>query len=247
MTLKSFICKVHNRWKKLRLQPIRVFCIHHVTDDFDADSMWPCDWIQTDVFKESITELQKQYTFISLLEAQEHLHKDWFRRKKYAVMTADDGFASMKQVVPWLVERRIPITLFINPVVWDGKTIGQNLQSLPIAKKKNGAKGLYLLLDDLNGLQSPLVTFGYHGYEHIDESKETYDVFVGNFEKCRTLMSQLDNVIPFYAHTNGLATKGNDMFLESINITPVFVNGVVNYNQESYIDRELLTSKTIDT
>ena len=243
----AILHKINNRWKKLRLQPIRVFCIHQVTDTFDANSIWPCDWIQTDVFKQKVIELQKQYTFISLPEAQEYLRKDWFRCKKYAVMTADDGFASMKEIVPWLVEQNIPITLFINPIVWDGKTIAQNIKGLPLCNKKDGAKGVYLLLDDLKALQSPLVTFGYHGYEHIDESKESYEMFVANFEKCKVAMVDLQDVIPFYAHTNGLATKENDMFLKSINITPVFISGVKNYNQEGRIDRELLTAKTINT
>ena len=147
--IRTFLHKIHNRWTKLRLQPIRVFCIHHVTDTFDADLMWQCDWMQTDIFKQKVTELQKKYTFISLTEAQKHLREDWLRCKHYAVMTADDGFASMKEIVPWLVERNIPITLFINPVVWDGKTIGKNLLSLPIVNRKNGAESLYLTFEEL--------------------------------------------------------------------------------------------------
>lgn len=239
-TGNKLICKIHNRCTKLRLQPIRVFCIHQVTDTFDADSMWPCDWIQTDVFKQKVTELQKRYTFISLSEAQEHLHKDWFRCKKYAVMTADDGFASMKEVVPWLVEQNIPITLFINPIVWDDETFAQNMKGLPICNKEDGARGVYLLLDDLKALQSPLVTFGYHGYEHIDEYKESYEMFVANFGKCKITIAGLSNVIPFYAHTYGQATKENDTYLLDQGITPVYVTGNKNYYDHSVIDREVL-------
>lgn len=240
MALKTLFHKINNRCTKLRLQPIRVFCIHQVTDTFDANSMWPCDWIQTDVFKQKVTELQKQYTFISLPEAQEYLRKDWFRCKKYAVMTADDGFASMKEVVPWLVEQNIPITLFINPIVWDGKTIAQNMKGLPICDKRNGAKGLYLLLDDLKALQSSLVTFGYHGFEHIDESRESHNTFINNFENCRVAMKDLQNVIPFFAHTYGRMTKENDAYLLKQGITPVYVSGGKNYNKRHLIDRELL-------
>lgn len=236
----NFAEKVKRRLLKLRFQPIRIFCIHIVSDCFDADSMWPCDWIQTDVFKRAVLELQKQYAFISLMEAQRHLHNDIVRAKNYAVLTADDGFASLKNIMPWLEERQIPITLFINPVVWDSKSVGQNLKPLPISTDNNGAKDVYLLLDDLKAVQSPLVTFGYHGYDHINESVETYETFVANFEKCIKAMEILDNVIPFYAHTYGRTTKQNDEYLIKQGITPVYVNGGKNYNQWRSIDRELL-------
>lgn len=234
------LLKIKRLWIKLRFQPIRIFCIHNVSDCFDADSMWPCDWIQTDVFKRAVQELQKKYTFISLTEAQRHLRNDIVRTKNYAVLTADDGFASLKDIMPWLEERQIPITLFINPVVWDGKTVGQNLMSLPVSAENNCVKDIYLLPEDLKAFQSPLVSFGYHGYEHINESAETYETFVDNFEKCRRAMAALDNVIPFYAHTYGRATKQNDEYLIKQGITPVYVNGGKNYNQRQGIDRELL-------
>lgn len=86
--------------------------------------MWPCDWIQTDAFKRTVLELQKKYTFTSLTEAQRHLRGDIVRTGKFAVLTADDGFATLKNIMPWIIERGIPITLFINPIVWDGKTVG---------------------------------------------------------------------------------------------------------------------------
>ena len=235
--LKNWLRRHHTR---LRFQPIRIFCIHNVSDYFDADSMWPCDWIQTDVFKRAVLELQKKSTFISLTEAQRHLRRDIIRFRKYAVLTGDDGFASLKNIIPWLEERQIPITLFINPIVWDGKTVGQNLTSLPVSTENNGAKDIYLLPEDLKAFKSPLVTFGYHGYEHINESVETYDTFVANFEKCRKAMKILDNVIPFYAHTYGRTTKQNDEYLIKQRITPVYVNGGKNYNQWKNVDRELL-------
>lgn len=238
--MSEIVDGIARKFIKLRLKPIRIFCIHNVSQLFDADSMWPCDWIQTDVFKRTVLELQKKYTFISLAEAQKHLRRDIVRLGKYAVLTADDGFASLKNVIPWLEERQIPITLFINPVVWDGKTVGQNLMSLPVSAENNCVKDIYLLPEDLMAFQSPLITFGYHGFEHINESVETYDTFVDNFEKCRKAMEILDNVIPFYAHTYGHTTKQNDEYLIKQGITPVYVNGGKNYNQRQGIDRELL-------
>lgn len=202
--------------------------------------MWPCDWIQTDAFKKAVLELQKQYTFIPLMEAQRHLRRNIVRTRNYAVLTADDGYASLKNIMPWLSEQNIPITLFINPVVWERKAIEQNLNLLPTCAKINGAKDIYLLLEDLKAFQSPLVTFGYHGYEHINESIETYETFVTNFEKCKKAMEILNNVIPFFAHTYGYATKQNDVYLIKQGITPVYVNGGKNYGVCQHIDRELL-------
>lgn len=239
--MSEIMDRIARKFIKLRLQPIRVFCIHNVSDCFDADSMWPCDWIQTEVFKRTLLDLQNKYTFISLMEAQRHLRRDIIRSMKCAVLTADDGFSSLKNIMPWLEERQIPITLFINPIVWDGKTVGQNLNPLPVSTENNGAKDVYMLTKDLKAFQSPLVTFGYHGYEHIDESVETYETFVANFEKCRKAMESLDNVIPFYAHTYGRTTKQNDEYLIKQMITPVYVNGGKNYNQWKKIDRELLS------
>ena len=99
----------------MRLQPIRVFCLHHVCEQFDADAMYACDWMALDEFKQKIIALRRQgYQFISLTDAYEYLKKDWFRRKKYAVLTFDDGYKSLKEVLPWLEKQKIPATLFIN-------------------------------------------------------------------------------------------------------------------------------------
>lgn len=231
--------RIRRKINKLRFQPIRVFCIHNVSDSFDADSMWPCDWIQTEKFKQTVLELQKRYSFISLVEAQNHLLKDWFRFHRYAVMTADDGFSSMKTIIPWLEKRNIPITLFINPIVWDGKTVGQNLRSLPVNNNVDSGKEIYLQFEDLKNLQSPLVTFGYHGYDHIDEGIESFEAFVSNFEKCKQAMNFLGNVVPFYAHTYGRTKKENDIFLANCGMTPIYINGGHNYTLERYLDREL--------
>ena len=101
---------------KLRLQPIRVFCFHQVSDEYAPLTMWEEDWTQTELFKRNIQNLKERgYTFISLPEAYFKLKNDSFRREKYAVLTADDGFKSMLNILPWLIEQRIPVTLFVNP------------------------------------------------------------------------------------------------------------------------------------
>ena len=76
--------KIKRKWMKLRLQPIRVFCLHHVCEQFDADAMNVGDRMSLDEFKQKINTLQDQgYEFISLIEAYEHLRNDYIRIKKY--------------------------------------------------------------------------------------------------------------------------------------------------------------------
>ena len=133
--------KICRKWMKICLQPIRVFCLHHVCKQFDADTMYPCDWMALDEFKQKIIDLQKQgYQFISQTEAYEHLKKDRFRRKKYAVLTFDDGYKSLLEVLPWLEEQQIPATLFINGKYLDGKSYREN------------SKEQYLTYDELFSL-----------------------------------------------------------------------------------------------
>ena len=121
MKNKFFFQKLHRYWIRLRLKPIRVFCFHQVSDEFDPDSMKQCDWMQVDAFKQRLLTLKKKNTFVSLEEAYRHVANDRCRLKHYAVLTADDGWASLKSILPWLDEQKIPVTLFLNPLYMDGK------------------------------------------------------------------------------------------------------------------------------
>ena len=130
---------------KLRLQPIHVFCLHHVSQTFDAESMNKGDWMQIDEFKSKVMALlQDGVEFISLTYAYTHICKDMFRLKKYAVLTFDDGYASLNEILPWLEGQNIPATLFINGKYLDGKSYRDN------------PKEQYLNKEELFALTSPL-------------------------------------------------------------------------------------------
>ena len=108
---------------KMRLQPIQVYCKHHVCAAFDAESMIACDRMNIAEFKAKIQAMRKEgVEFISLKDAYRHICKDRVRCKKYAVLTFDDGYASLKEILPWLEEQKIPATLFINGKYLDGKS-----------------------------------------------------------------------------------------------------------------------------
>ena len=59
---------------KLRLQPIRVYCMHHVCAKFDGESMNKGDWMQIDEFKSRVLAMKQcGVEFISLAEANDKI------------------------------------------------------------------------------------------------------------------------------------------------------------------------------
>ena len=240
--------RISRKMTKLRLRPIRVFCFHHVSDEYDSFTMWKEDWTQTELLKRNIRNLKEQgYTFISLSDAQKKLKRDWFRREKYAVLTADDGFKSLLNILPWLKEQNIPITLFVNPKYIMEDRIGENIQNrLDQSQTKVSSSEIYLKMNDIESIQSPLITFAYHGYEHMDEWKIDERVFTQNLTQCIEAMQRdFPNVIPFYAHTYGHAKREYDAILHEHGLTPVYVSGNCNYNDALHIDRELISNEIL--
>ena len=221
--------KLQRKWMKLRLQPIRVFCLHHVCEQFDSDAMYACDWMALDEFKQKIIALRRQgYQFISLTDAYEYLKKDWFRRKKYAVLTFDDGYKSLKDVLPWLEEQNIPATLFINGKYLDG-------MSYRITDKEE-----YLTYNELFALDSPLIEIGHHGWEHTKATEMSKTEFIDSIENNKELLSKHSRYIPFWAYTWGVNNEITNQILIENCITPVFINGDENYNNTKFINREPL-------
>lgn len=213
----------------MRLQPIRVFCLHHVCECFNVDSMCPCDWMALVEFKQKIDILHNQgYQFISLTEAFERLKKDRFRRKKYAVLTFDDGYKSLLEILPWLEEQNIPATLFISGKYLDGKSF------------RDTPKEQYLNYGELFALTSPLIEIGHHGWEHADTVKMTEEEFEESLQNNIGILYSHPRYISFWAYTWGRYTAETNQILRANKIIPVYVNGMKNYKFKDYIDRELL-------
>lgn len=216
---------------KLRLQPIRVFCFHHVSDSFDESTMKIIDWMQTDEFKQAVEKLQKEgYVFISLPEAHEKLRHDIFRFRKYAVFTADDGWASLKNILPWLNERQIPVTLFLNPAYLDGKHFRERETEQ------------YLTWNEVNRMheQYPLVTMGSHGWEHVEVWRQKEIEFEESVRQSNNILEQTPGYIRFFAYPYGRYNGKGNRILKNYGLIPVYVNGEVNYNNVNFINRELL-------
>ncbi len=221
--------KIRRKWMKIRLQPIRVFCLHHVCKTFDAESMNVGDWMQIDEFKTKVQTMQQNgVEFISLTEAYYKITNDKFRNHKYAVLTFDDGYASLKEILPWLENQKIPATLFINGKYLDGKSYRKN----PNEK--------YLTKEKLFMSTSPLIEIGSHGWVHKRVTEMTAEEFVESVKRNIGLLSEHPNYIPFWAYTYGSHSNNTDDYLHHQGLVPLYIDGMKNYNEIKVIHRELL-------
>lgn len=230
MDFKIFIKKLRTRLMKLRFRPIRVFCFHQVSDVFEPETMWECDWTQTEVFKKKILALKQKYTFIPLTEAYGHIANDKVRFKNYAALTADDGWASVKNILPWLAEQEIPVTLFLNPQYLDGKHFRERLTEH------------YLLEEDIMSITERYsnVSIGMHGWEHVDVTKKNENDFRESVELSIQALRTFKPFVPFFAYPWGKCNEMNNMVLKEFDLIPVLMDGQKNYNDAFGIHRELL-------
>ena len=229
---------------KLRLQPIRVFCFHQTSEQYDEGVYCKPDWVPLLFVQNLIQQLKdKGYKFISLAEAYKHIQNDMIRRKKYAVLTADDGFRCQLNLVPWLKERNIPITLFVNLDTLDGETCGLEVKKyFNITDKqteKAHAHELYITADELKSHLS-MVSIGMHGVTHEVIYNYTDTEFKNVVDTSVNALKAYPNYVPFYAYTYGKRTAKSDDILREKNIIPVYADGQCNYNDSTVIHREVL-------
>lgn len=246
----GWFAKIEKKLMKLRLQPIRVFVFHHVSDVRDKFVCQEEDWTQLEQFKRNIEALQVQYKFISLSEACHKLQHDKIRRNKYAVLTTDDGLASALNVMPWLEEKQISLTLFVNTRYMKRdklKPVHQKwLHELdPDADEKEIAKRMYLSKEQILALNSPFIEIGMHGHEHPNVQQIKEEQFEADVNTCRAILCSHPRFIPMYAYPWGMATKESMDFLMNSDIVPVLVSGGKNYQWKGSINRDCIDNKVI--
>jgi len=239
------IYKIQRWWMKLRLQPIRVFCFHQVSETFDPDIYCKQDWISIRDFKAQIEKFQSEgYRFITLAQAYDHIKCDIFRFKKYAVLTADDGLKCHAEIIPWLDEQHIPVVLFVNAETIFNQTCNQpmkeHFQIINDEDDRKHAEKLFMQIEDLMAINSPVLSIGLHGLDHKDVRLYSLNDFRKSVDICvRDICSHID-IIPYYAYTYGKHTIDTDRVLWNMNYVPVLTDGAMNYNDPKYIHRELL-------
>lgn len=229
---KSFFKRVRRKILHLRLTPVRVFCFHVVADQFDSETTWNGDFVQTDRFKEFINNLTEEgYRFVSLTEAYHHIAGDFFRTKKYAAITFDDGISSLSGILPWLAERGIPVTLFVNPMFLLGEGHREKPMSFLSMADLERWVDVYALP---NGL-----SVGSHGYGHEDCTLLTIEAFKQSVVRAEKALCQIKNKIPFFAYPYGARKPETDQCLLENHLIPVYCDGQKNYNEKSCIHREI--------
>jgi len=251
MALTEWLNRIRRRWSHFRLRSIRVFCFHQVSEEYDPLIMWHCDWTQIEQFKKNILLLKEEFVFISLQEAYKRIKRDSFRFRRFAVLTADDGYHSVLNILPWLEENQIPITLFINTkyldkVSWSAINEEQARRTKPdVDMEKEVCPDLFLSKKELFSLKSPLVSLGLHGHEHLDATKQSEEEFRENVERCRELLSTHPRYVPFFAYAWGNHNSLTDKVLREMDLVPVLANGMKNYNGTRSISRICIDGKTM--
>ena len=228
--MDELMLRIRKKLLHLRLQPIRVFCFHQVSDVFDPETMWECDFMPMEQFKNKVMSLREQYTFISLTEAHHHIANDKVRTKKYAVLTIDDAGDCIVQLMPWLADLRIPITLFVPPAFVLGE----------VKNHRYGRSLTKVVLDELLQKYPSLISLGNHGWNHVACSKLSIEEFVNDVTKADQFLDKYHQNTPFYAYPFGRCSWKNDGLLWNMHKIPVYVDGMKNYNDAQRIHRELL-------
>lgn len=241
----NLLHRIKRKLLKTRLHPIRVFVIHNVCDAYSTLVGPRADWVSTEDFHHSIEQLQKKYTFISIEEALHHIQHDVVRLRDYAVLTADDGYRSVFLQLPWLIEHKIPISLYINPKYLDGKSYSEHLWSFvqnanPNLTGSEFVTGRYMTFAELQSISSPLVSIGLHGYEHINNAQLSANEFRKYIEKTIAAIKPYSDIILFHAYPWGFYSEETDSVLQELHISPLRADGQYNINDESQIHREYL-------
>ena len=120
-------------------------------------------------------------------------------------MTSDDGWASLKNILPWLAEEKIPVTLFLNPLYMDGVHY-QSRDSEKFLTKEEVA--------DLTERYEPFITIASHGWSHKRSSDMSDDGFVENIQKAESGLSDIPGkiaffVFPFCSYSNSKSCRNN--------------------------------------
>jgi peptidoglycan/xylan/chitin deacetylase (PgdA/CDA1 family) len=222
-----------------------MFVVHSVTDTYSTNVGPKEDWMSVKDFRHSIEQLRKRYTFISLEEAMNHLCHDKIRTRNYAVLSADDGYRSVYDQLPWLIEYKIPIALLINPKYLDGKSYSNHLwtfvhEANPELTKAEFVKGRYMTATDLQSITSPLVSIGSHGYEHTDNGQMSESEFRAYMEQTKAGIEKYHAFVPFHAYPWGIYSKTSDKVLKEMGIIPMRADGAYNINDFRQIHREYL-------
>lgn len=234
--------KIRKRLVKLRLQPIRVLCFHEIGERCAGSP----DWVPTEFLQSTLMDMQKQgYTFISLSDAHYHIANDILRMRKYAVLTADDGLRCHLEILPWLEEHKIPITLCLNVTSPQRKLCGlpykQWYHIEDAETEQKYAEQLYISDEELDAMKSPMVTYALHGVNHDEAATDlALEELQRDIQQCVNRFGKHPRYVPFYTYKYGKHNAQTDGVVRQNHLIPVLSDGKMNYNDASVIHREIV-------
>ena len=105
---------------------------------------------------------------------------------------------------------------------------------------------LYMYKNQIFGYQSPLISFGMHGYEHLRSDLLSDTSFEKNV-KCNFLdLKEHPNFIPYFAFPWGAATPKQIRLIHQWHFIPVMCDGILNYNNSQKVSRIPLDNKVLN-
>lgn len=238
----TLTCKIVRKIQRLWCKPIVVFCFHKVSDTYEPLYGGKDDWTQTDQFKRNIMSLRDKYTFISLEDAYSRLRNDTFRFRNYAVLTSDDGYQCILDILQWLNEMHIPVTLFLSTKYLDGKSYDPWFDAhwnLTDEQKCNLLRNMYIQSRHLSlpTLNTENVTLSLHGYGHDEVSWMNAETFRNYVQKSKMALENHPRYRSYYAYTWGHHSKVTNNVLRAKNIVPVYMDGQMNDSWDGAIHR----------
>jgi peptidoglycan/xylan/chitin deacetylase (PgdA/CDA1 family) len=157
LILQKFLIK---RW---RYKPILILNFHQISSQFNPKIDLQSNWTSLNSFNQTIGFLQaNNYQLISLKEAVNIVESKQKRKKHYAAITFDDGYASILNILPYLEKNKIPVTFFINTAYLDDKLynwVDIVNYVLNVADKSEISSELFESINNLNKTQNSVEFF----------------------------------------------------------------------------------------
>lgn len=120
--INASLIRTKFQYKRWRFKPLLVLTYHQISSVFNPEIDIEAIWTSIDDFNKTVLFLRKiGYNFISLKEALSITEMESNRDKHYAVITFDDGYSSILNILPYLEYNEIPATFFINTAYLDDR------------------------------------------------------------------------------------------------------------------------------
>lgn len=120
----NFFYKAKRKLLRGIYKPLKVFFFHQVSSRFVEGKDKESIFTSLDDFERNILYLKRRYHFVSLTEAFDLFQYKKARRKRYAVITFDDGYANVLEALGVLKQQNIPATVFVNSKYVFEKAVG---------------------------------------------------------------------------------------------------------------------------